>query len=103
VLGGRGYLAGWRVTASGDRLGRIYHDADLLIAEAYGRGLFGGLDAPSLAAVVSSFTFEARRSGAADLPTGKIYRRYNEIEEIAKELRDDERLSGLNRTRKPDG
>ncbi|MGA9077916.1 MAG: DEAD/DEAH box helicase, partial [Acidimicrobiales bacterium] len=62
LLGDRGYLAGWRVTAAGERLAGIYHDCDLLVAEAVGAGLLGGLDAPSLAAVVSLFTFESRRA-----------------------------------------
>ena len=36
VLEGMGYLEGWSVTPSGHRLSRIYHEADLLIAEALG-------------------------------------------------------------------
>ena len=28
-----GYIDGWSLTARGDRLSRIYHEADLLVAE----------------------------------------------------------------------
>ncbi len=100
VLGERGYLAGWRVTEAGLRLAGVYHDCDLLIAEALGTGLLGGLDGPSLAALVSCFTFEARRAGApSGLPTAKLARRFSELELLATELRSDERAAGLPRTR----
>ena len=73
LLGDRGYLAGWRVTAAGERLAGIYHDCDLLVAETVGAGLLGGLDAPGLAAVVSLFTFESRRAAPpAELPNARL-------------------------------
>ncbi len=50
----------WRLTARGAVLARIYHESDLLVAEALAEGLFDGLDPPELAAVVSSCTFETR-------------------------------------------
>ncbi|MHB1973961.1 MAG: DEAD/DEAH box helicase [Acidimicrobiales bacterium] len=103
VLGERGYLTGWRVTEPGLRLAGVYHDCDLLIAEALGAGLLGGLDGPSLAALVSCFTFEARRAGApSGLPTAKLARRFAELELLAAELRSDERSAGLPRTRELD-
>ncbi|MGB9112394.1 MAG: DEAD/DEAH box helicase, partial [Acidimicrobiales bacterium] len=55
LLEARGYLDHWHTTAEGERLAGIYHDRDLLVAEAIRAGLFGGLDAPSLAALVSLF------------------------------------------------
>ncbi len=76
LLEARGYLDGWQTTAAGERLAGLYHDCDLLIAEAIGAGLFGGLDAPSLAAFVSLFTFEARRHMSAQtLPSARLSRR----------------------------
>ncbi len=100
LLTDRGYLAGWRVTTAGERLRGIYHDCDLLLAEAVGAGLLGGLDAPSLAAMVSLFTFESRRAGApGELPTGRLAARAGELDALAKDLRDAERAAHVPRTR----
>jgi ATP-dependent RNA helicase HelY len=62
VLDRRGHLdlAQWQLTGSGRLLARIYHDCDLLVTEALEQGLLDGLDAATLAATVSAFTFEAR-------------------------------------------
>ncbi|MGD0742625.1 MAG: DEAD/DEAH box helicase [Acidimicrobiales bacterium] len=100
LLGARGYLAGWRVTAAGDRLAGIYHDRDLLLAEAVGAGLLGGLDAASLAALVSLFTFESRRAAVpGELPNTRLAERAAELEELARNLREDERIRHIARTR----
>ena len=100
LLTDRGYLAGWRVTASGERLRGIYHDCDLLLAEAVGAGLLGGLDAPSLAAMISLFTFESRRGASpGELPTSRLAARAGELEALAKDLREDERVAHVPRTR----
>ena len=100
LLGRRGYLAGWRVTAAGERLAGLYHDCDLLIAEAIGAGLLDGLDPPSLAALVSCFTYEARRNVAgAPLPNARVARRFGELELLAADLRADEAAARLPATR----
>jgi superfamily II RNA helicase len=100
LLGDRGYLAGWRVTATGERLAGIYHDCDLLVAEAVGAGLLGGLDAPNLAAVVSLFTFESRRAAPpADLPNARLEGRATDLDGLARDLRDAERARHLPQTR----
>ena len=100
LLGDRGYLAGWRVTAAGERLAGICHDCDLLVAEAVGAGLLGGLDAPSLAAVVSLFTFESRRAAPpADLPNARLAGRAADLDGLARDLRDAERARHIPRTR----
>ncbi len=44
VLQRRGYLEGWTVTESGARLAGLYHEADLLVAEALESGQLDGLD-----------------------------------------------------------
>ncbi|MBO0747422.1 MAG: DEAD/DEAH box helicase, partial [Acidimicrobiaceae bacterium] len=49
VLGGWGYVEGWALTARGERLARLYHEADLLIAECLDTGLFDGLGPAELA------------------------------------------------------
>jgi ATP-dependent RNA helicase HelY len=103
LLADRGYLAGWRCTESGRRLSGIYHDTDLLLTEAIGTGLLDGLDVPTLAGVASCFTFEARRrQGRPRLPTPRIERRVRAIEELANEIRFDERSHGLPVTRELD-
>ncbi|HVB06514.1 MAG TPA: DEAD/DEAH box helicase [Acidimicrobiales bacterium] len=100
LLEERDYLENWHLTPAGERLSGLYHDCDLLIAEAIGAGLLDGLDAPGLAAVASMFTFEARRQrGPGGLSTPRLARRAASLEELAVELRLDERRLGLPRTR----
>ncbi len=62
VLEEMGYLDGWSLTGAGKRLARIYHDADLLIAEALGHDLLAGAEPSVLAGVLSSVVFEPRRA-----------------------------------------
>ena len=42
----RGYVEGWRLTAAGPLLAGIYHESDLLVAEALGRGSSTGWTPP---------------------------------------------------------
>ena len=60
------------VAAPGRSLRRIYGERDLLVAECLRRGTWNDLDAPSLAAVVSTLIFEPRReeAGERNLPRG---------------------------------
>jgi superfamily II RNA helicase len=62
VLEELGYISDWTLTPSGHRLSRIYHESDLLIAEALAAELFSGADPSVLAGVVSSVVFEPRRA-----------------------------------------
>ena len=64
LLERRGYVAEWSLTAAGARLAAIYHECDLLLAEAIDAGLLEGLDAAELAAMVSCVTYEERRPDA---------------------------------------
>jgi ATP-dependent RNA helicase HelY len=57
-----------RVTSSGQFLRRLYAESDLLVAECLRRGVWDGLDAPGLAAVVSTVVFEARREEREHVP-----------------------------------
>jgi superfamily II RNA helicase len=103
LLEARGYIADWQLTDAGGRLAGIYHDCDLLVAEAIGEGLLDGLDAPSLAGVVSMFTYEARRTAPrAALPTPRLARRADALDALSAALRADERAAGLDPTRRPD-
>ncbi len=100
LLEDRGYVRGWTVTSSGLRLAGIYHDCDLLLAEAISAGLLAGLDVPSLCAFVSLFIYEPRRAApTGELPTPKLARRHVELASLAAGLGEDERARGLSRTR----
>src|SRR5262249_41626948 len=65
-LRGWGYVevGGWALTAGGEQLTRLYHEADLLIAEAVRAGLFDELDPSAVAALASAFTYETRGPAA---------------------------------------
>jgi superfamily II RNA helicase len=56
------YVDGWRLTDRGHQLRAIYHEADLLIAQAQVDGAFDDLEPALLAGVLSSFIFEPRRA-----------------------------------------
>jgi len=64
--------AGLRVTRDGQWLRRLYAENDLLLAECLRRGVWDGLDAPALAAVVSTCVYAGRREehGEPDVPGG---------------------------------
>jgi superfamily II RNA helicase len=62
VLEELGYLKGWSLTPAGHRLSRIYHESDLLIAEALAADVLTGAEPAVLAGVVSAVVFEPRRA-----------------------------------------
>jgi ATP-dependent RNA helicase HelY len=102
LLERRGYLDGWQLTPAGSRLGRIYHETDLLLAECLSRGLFDGLDAASMAGLASVFTYEARGPGdgpAPWFPSAELRARWGAIEALHTELVADEERAGLPQTR----
>lgn len=88
-------------TAEGSTLARIYGDRDLLVAEALRRGLWKGLDAPSLAAMACAIVFEPRREEGTIsermLPRGKFREALNNTTDlwaILDDLEHDARLPG---------
>ena len=100
-----GYLDGWALTASGAVLARTYHESDLLVAEAMTTGLLDDLDVPSLAAMVSCFTYEHRgrdRPPDPRFPSSTVRTRFMELRRIADDLAADEETAGLSATRAPD-
>lgn len=105
VLETWGYVDGWQLTEAGERLARVYHECDLLVAEAVGAGLFDGLDPAAVAGLASVFTFEHRRPGpppAPWFPSGKVRQRWLAVEQLARELNAAEEEAGLPVTRMPD-
>jgi ATP-dependent RNA helicase HelY len=100
-----GYLDGWELTRRGTQLVRIFHECDLLIAEALETGMLDDLDPAALAGMASCFTYEHRSSAPPPdpwFPNQAIRRRYEQIEQLAVELNADEAKLGLSSTRHPD-
>lgn len=101
-----GYVdrSAWRLTERGAIVARVYHESDLLVAEAVARGLFDGLRAPEVAAVASCLTFEVRtRQGEAPgRPPAPAAARIAELADLAEQLRADEEAARLPVTRRPD-
>lgn len=104
VLEAWGYVEGWHLTAAGERLSRLYHEADLLIAECLETGALDGLGPAELAALVSVFVFEPRGQAepAAWWPTARLRQRWPMIDTIAAELNRAEDDADLPLTRRPD-
>jgi ATP-dependent RNA helicase HelY len=105
VLEAWGYVEGWALTERGERLGRVYHESDLLVAECIEQGTLDGLAPAEVAAMVSTFTYEARGPGeapAAWFPSIPVRQRWLDIERIATELNATEEDAGLPLTRPPD-
>jgi ATP-dependent RNA helicase HelY len=104
VLEAWGYVDGWSLTADGERLARLYHESDLLIAECLGQGLLDGLGEAEMAGLLSIFTFEARGpgEGSAWFPNSRLRRRWADTEKVAVDLNSAEDDAGLPLTRRPD-
>jgi len=104
LLGGRGYLAGDRVTEPGRMLARIWTEADLLVAECVRGGVFEQLNPAELAAVLSVVVYEARREAdeRITLPRGPVTDAVERILATWSALEADEADRGLELTREPD-
>jgi ATP-dependent RNA helicase HelY len=108
VLEGWGYVQGWALTDAGRLLARLNAEGDLVLAEALREGLLDGCDAPTLAAVVSCFTFQRRGPEAAEplppprWPNQQVARRTRAVERIWRDLQVAERDAHLPQTRRPD-
>lgn len=100
-----GHLSGWALTAKGERLVRLYHECDLVIAEAIDEGLLDGVDAPSLAGLLSAFVYESRPSGPRLeewFPSAAVAQTAMNLDSLALAVAADERRLGLPTTRRPD-
>jgi ATP-dependent RNA helicase HelY len=92
------------VTEHGSRLARLYSESDLLAAECLRHGVWRGLGAAELAAVVSALVYEARRDGPAEarVPVGAIGDALRATARLWASIEEDERRHRLDRTREPD-
>ena len=107
VLSAWGYVDGWELTSGGEQLTRLYHESDLLIAEAVRAGLFDEFDPAALAALASGFTYETRGPAGAErpapwFPSARFKQRWSDLEKLAVALNDVEDEAGLPLTRRPD-
>jgi ATP-dependent RNA helicase HelY len=99
------FVEGWSLTARGRMLAGLYHECDLLVAEALYDGLLDGLDEAELAALVSCFTYEHRSKFPAPtprFPSSVVRERFDAIAAAGRRLVATERRLGLTETREPD-
>jgi ATP-dependent RNA helicase HelY len=89
VLQRLGYVRGFTLTERGERLARIYGEADILVAEALSEGVLEGLSPSELAAVVSALVYESRerQPRAASPPTSEVGARTRRLEEMWRRVR----------------
>ncbi|WP_300015549.1 DEAD/DEAH box helicase [Pseudonocardia sp.] len=104
LLSERGYVDGEEITEHGARLARIWGESDLLTAECLRHGVWDGLEAAELAAVVSALVYETRRDNGPvpRVPSGPVSEALAATVRVWAELDADERRHRVDRTREPD-
>jgi ATP-dependent RNA helicase HelY len=105
LLTERGYLTpAGQVTPHGRTLGRIWTEADLLVAECLRQSLWDRLDPAELAAAVSVVLYEARREAddRPSAPRGAVADAVDSTLKLWLELESAESDHGLQLTREPD-
>ena len=107
VLRRRGHLHDWTLADSGHRLAGVYHESDLLVAEALTARHFDGLDEPSFAGLLACLTYE-HRGGDVPVeprwPTKALRHSWSRLRETHESLVETEiTCLGRARTRPPDG
>ncbi|MGH3443813.1 MAG: DEAD/DEAH box helicase, partial [Nocardioidaceae bacterium] len=105
VLTTLGYLDRDTVTASGQRLMRLYTGMDLVAAEALRLGLWDDLSAGELAATLSALVFESRRpdeAGPGRRPGGRAHQALSDVVALWSDLDTLEREHKLDFLREPD-
>jgi ATP-dependent RNA helicase HelY len=97
-----------QVTEDGRLLARIYSESDLLVAECLRTGVWDGLGAAELAAVVSAVLYESRGgdgpggSSGAEPPTVPVRRALSQTHRLSAALRADEQRHRIAPSREPD-
>lgn len=100
-----GYVNEWSLTERGRTLSRLFHESDMLIAEAVASNIFEELDAPSVAALASVFVFEHRSSDPApkpQFPHPLLKTRWRDIQQISNTMAMAEEQRGIPVHRAPD-
>ncbi len=105
VLEFYGYVSNWSLTDKGERLSRIYSESDLLCSLAIEANLFDNLSPSSLAALVSTLTYESKPNyrDLTDLPNKEVSKRFASLSSMWRELVKIESASRLPLTKAPDG
>ena len=107
ILNRYGYVddATWTLTDDGAMLAQLFHECDLLVAEALRLGLLDGLRPAEIAALVSTFVYEHRSPEPAPpawFPSAQVRRRWESIVALSDDLQATERSAGLPAHRAPD-
>ncbi len=110
VLARRGYVdvatrEAWHLTSRGGVLSRLFHESDLLVAECLHAGVLDGLDAASLAGLLSTFVYEHRSPEPPTppwFPSTDVRQRWRRIAANSEDLAAEERATGLAEHRPPD-
>jgi len=100
-----GYVDEWSLTNKGHLLSRIFHEQDLLIAEAIAAGFFRGLDAPRIAGLASVFVYEDRsreRDESSRVRDETLRTRVRQIERISERIGREETRRNIPRHRTVD-
>ena len=95
----------WELTEAGELLASIFHESDLLVTEALRRGVFDGLDAVQLAAIVSCFVYEHRSPDDPPppaFPDTTVRDRWRKLEAVSEEISKLEERHERSRHRSPD-
>jgi ATP-dependent RNA helicase HelY len=93
-------------TDDGLQLAGIYSEVDRLVAEALRRGLLDELSPAELAAVAALFLYEPRGGDTTedpDIPTSRLDVAFDDLWDLADELRGRERAAGIDPMRELDG
>jgi ATP-dependent RNA helicase HelY len=89
VLERLGYVADFRLLAKGERLARIYGEADILVAEALAEGVLEGTSAAEFAALVSTVVYESRERNPrpVEMPTAGLRERFGRLGRLWRRVR----------------
>jgi ATP-dependent RNA helicase HelY len=93
----RGYVSAWNLTDQGRSLARIFHELDLVVAEALTDGLFDDLNAAELASLLSTFVYEFRRAEDPPRPIipTTLTSKWKTLQTLSNKIAQDEESSGL--------
>lgn len=105
LLAEMSYVEDDAVTEEGQRLARIHHHNDLLVAQCLRRNIWADLDPAELAGVVSLCSFENRREltdGEIHTASEAMQQAMDNTQRLWVELQSDERRHGLEVSQAPD-
>lgn len=104
MLRKRGFVEDWTLTKSGTILAGVFHECDILVAEAIDSGLFDGLDVADLAGSVAALVYERRSSDDVDhpFPSERVKKVVERLEDLSLKIQEDEERAGLPVHRFPD-